>query len=309
MRKNLRFICIALSVILTALCFSGCSFVNSIIDKKNIPDSLEYSQKIIDCFNNHDKSALKELLCEKTKNLEDIDEQIQKSFDFIKGKLISYNKDVCGAEEESIDHGTTNQLTRDLIIQNALTDKNITYRIDVTVNYIYLKDKERKGITQIYIENEKDGSQIVLGYPWPDHHLDGAKKANEIAESINNNDFEELKSYFTSNIQKLNKIDRQIDRVINFVDGRILMGKVEDDGLRYDGKHDFDTDVTDKKIIINHEPVKTTLEVHCTNMETDTGRVYEMYFTYILLDDEDWDNEGVVKIQILDENGTKYAIG
>lgn len=309
MRRALKFICIGLSLILTALYFSGCSFVNSIIDKKNIPDSTEYSQKIIDCFNNRDKSALKELLCEKTKSLEDIDEQIQESFDFLKGKITSYNKDVCGAEEKSIEHGTIKQLTQGLIIQNALTDKNITYRIDVTVNYIYLEDQERKGITQIYIENEKDGSQIILGYSWPDHHSDGAAKASEIAESFNNKDFEELKSYFTNNIQKLNEIDGQINRAINFVNGRILMGKVEDDGLEYDGSHDFNTDVTDKETIINHEPVKTTLEVHCTNMETDTGRVYEMYFTYILLDDDDWDNEGVVKIIILDENGTKYVIG
>lgn len=307
MRKNLRFICVALSVILTALCFSGCSFVNSIINKENVPNNLEYSQKIVDCFNNRDKAALKELLCAKTQGLDDIDTQIQEGFDFLKGKITSFNKDVSGAEEKSVDHGTIEELTQSLIIRDVLTDENTSYRIDVSVNYIYLEDADRKGITFISIEN--DESEVLIGYLWPDHHLDGAKKANEISRAVNAKDSQELKSYFTNNIQDSNKINDQINKAIDFVDGRILMGEVDGDGLKYDGKHDFDTDVTDQETIVNHEPVKTTLEVHCTNMETDTGRVYEMYFTYILLDEDDWDNEGVIEIKILDENATEYVIG
>lgn len=155
----------------------------------------------------------------------------------------------------------------------------------------------------------EEESEVIIGYEWPDYYDEGSQMAYDIVTALNEDDAESLKGVLTWETRMEENVDGQIARAMDFVEGRALMGRVEGDGLEYNGKHDYDTKVREEEEAENHEPVKTTLTVHCTNIETDAGRVYEMKFTYLLREPGASEPPGVTELVLYDEKGNGCRIG
>lgn len=310
--KLKKAICIGLSCLMIML-MSGCSAISKVIkralDSSKQPTNLEISQNILDCFDNEDTQGLKALLCPKTQGIEDIEEQIREGFDFLDGKVVSFDENVSNDESESVDHGTTEELSRTLHIEDITTDTGGTYKLYVSINLIYIEDEDREGITDITIVNEDNDTTFQIGYTWPDHHTEGRKISTEIIKALGEGDSEALKDTLCEETLEISDIDGQIQAAFDFFEGKALMGKVEGGPYEYDGKHDFKTTVSDDEVIEGNEPISTSVYVYCTNIETDSDRVYELEFYAYLLSDEHEEYEGVSQITIFDENGDKLVIG
>lgn len=314
-KKRIRLkkaICIVLSCLMIML-MSGCGAISKVIkralDSSKQPTNLEISQNILDCFDNEDVQGLKELLCPKTQGMEDIDKQIREGFDFLDGKVVSFDENVSNDESESVDHGTTEKLSHTLHIEDITTDTGGTYKLYVSINLIYIEDEDREGITVITIVNKDNNTTFQIGYTWPDHHTEGRKISTEIVEALGEGDLEALKYTLCEETSEIPDIDEQIQAAFDFFEGEALIGEVEGGPYKYDGNHDFKTTVSDDEVIKRYEPVSTSVYVYCTNIETNADRVYELEFYAYLLCDEHEEYEGVSQITICDEHGNKVIIG
>lgn len=152
-------------LLVALLIMSACDFIGKLFGKKDTeyksPTQLakENQSKIMECFINKDAETIKSLLSEYIiKKYPDIDEQIDKAFNFLDGKIVSYDESfpgACGAREQK-DYGAT---TRHII-----TDKGTEYKISFKGWYSYDKEIERVGITSIGVANETIVSQFKNQY-------------------------------------------------------------------------------------------------------------------------------------------------
>jgi hypothetical protein len=165
-----KYIYLFIGIAIISILLIGCSGVNPWIEQRlemlgelttaSKEGSLEISQNIVKCFNENNVQGLKTLLCNKTQNLSDIDEQIQAGFDIINGNIISFDEnDLNVSEGQSISNGTTTKLDRIWSINDITTDSSETYSISVRINIIYEEDKAREGITELIVSDSSEKKQ------------------------------------------------------------------------------------------------------------------------------------------------------
>lgn len=318
MKKNIKalhrtIICI-LSLSLTAF-LGGCGIldiadnvIDNIKSQSELPSNLETAQELIDCFNNKDTSALKEMLCERSQNLDDIDEQIQDAFDFIDGNVTSFDENVTGSEGKSTRHGTTTELDRFFSIDDIVTDAEQEYSIYVSENLIYKNDSKREGITQITIENESDESEIKIGYCWQEFYTEGRNIASQAADALGKCDKQAFSKLLSESLSSKSETQENIEEAMELFDGKPYFGKVPDDGLEYDGKHDIDVTVKEEETVEFGEPVCIKLDIHCENIETDTGRIFTSEIETYIQNDENPELIGITKFKLSDENENSVII-
>ena len=118
------------------------------------PDQIatETQAEIMDCFLNGNQERIKEMLCERCKNLPDIDEQVKKAFEFIDGEIVSYNEDhwgsACGASERKDMGGHTSEI---------ITDKGTEY----TIGYkAWLTNEENPDLVGVYLISVKNDTEF-----------------------------------------------------------------------------------------------------------------------------------------------------
>ncbi|SHO51614.1 DUF5104 domain-containing protein [Anaerocolumna xylanovorans] len=240
--------------------------------------------------------------------LTDIDEQIQAGFDLFKGKVVSFNKDLLGSEEKSIEHGKTTLLERYWFVKDILTDTDEVYEIDINAYIIYENDKNREGISQITVTGS-DGTEYKIGYKWPSYYREGSDMSYKVINAFSENDIDGLKSMFCAKTLEIADIDEQIQKGFDFFEGKATMGKVEGENIVYDGNHDYDTSVSENEIVKNNEPTQTSITVLNENIETDAGKVYKIEFYAYLLHAENETYKGISQIVIISDDGTKQVIG
>lgn len=119
------------------------------------PDQIatETQAEIMDCFLDGDQERIKEMLCERCKNLPDIDEQVKKAFEFIDGEIVSYNEDhwgsACGASERTDMGGHTSEI---------ITDKGTEYRIGYKA---WLTNEENPDLVGVYLINVRNITELA----------------------------------------------------------------------------------------------------------------------------------------------------
>lgn len=160
-------------LLLVLFVMSACDSIGKLFGKENTeyksPDHLaiEHQSKIMDCFINKDAETIKSLLSEYIiKKYSNIDEQIDKAFNFLDGEIVSYDKpfpSACGASEQK-DYGAT---TRHII-----TDKGTEYEITFKGWYSYDKEPEKVGITSIDVENVTIWNQLKSDNQLSDNNED-----------------------------------------------------------------------------------------------------------------------------------------
>ena len=118
--------------------FSDCNAISSRLDMLDSEtanadkSNAETSDKLMNYLKDKDIASFKAMLCPKTQGLTDIDDQILSTFDFIKGKIVSYNKHPeAGYEGSGVDYGKTTFLERSWTINDVVTDENKIYSINI----------------------------------------------------------------------------------------------------------------------------------------------------------------------------------
>lgn len=315
-------ILLCLTILSASALLSGCNTLKKVANEINsniknelenfntntvFPSRLETAQKLIDYFNAKDTSALKELLCERSQNLNDIEEQIQDAFYFIDGNIISFDKDVNGMESESIDHGTKKEEMRESIIK-VITDESKSYTIYVSENLIYSKDLKREGITEIIIKSNDDKSEAAIGYAWQDLYTEGRRIAYESSKALGENDDSAFCELLSDTLAEADETKKNISMAMDFLDGTPYFGKITGDGLRYDGRHDIDVTVYEEETVENGEPVSIYLTIHCENIETDAERTFSSEIEAYIQNDEHPELIGITKFILFDEKKNNIII-
>ncbi len=291
---------------------TGCNVAEQISIRLNMLNSetinLETTENVLNSFSEKDKNALKGLFCEKTRGLEDIDEQILAGFDLFKGKVASFDDHIMAYEGSSIENGEITFLERAWNVFDIVTDEGKVYEFYIEVYVTYEGDKKREGISQITITSS-DGAELKIGYGWPRYYSEGREMSYKVIKAFSSNDMDGLKSMFCTKTLEIADIDKQIQKGLSFFDGEATMGKVDDEYTVYDGSHDYRTFVDEHEIVKNSKPIRTSITVLNENIETDAGKIYKIEFNAYLLYTGDETYKGISQIIITSDDGSKQIIG
>ncbi len=296
------------------LFLQGCSFIQYRLNLLELEVNrakkyeLELTNDVLNCFNEKDTDALKTLLCAKTQDLTDIDEQIQACFDLFKGKVISFEDNLMGYEGESVESGHTTRLERAWKIKDIVTDEDKEYEIYIYTYVINEKDKDKEGISDLTVTCS-DGKEVKIGYRWPSYYHEASELSHKVISAFSENDIAGLKSMFCKRTLDITDINEQLQTAIEFFEGKATLGMVEGESLDYNRDHDYTTTVNDEEIVENNEAIRTSISVYNENIETDAGRIYSLEFYSYLLASDDETFEGISQIIITDDAGTKQVIG
>ena len=172
--RVIRALYVSVSLALIMAVVQGCGLLPSCMETLNAlaakeqKENLETTKNLLDCFSNKNAEGLKELLCKRTQDLVDIDEQILAGFDFFSGRVVSFDeKQLSDTGSSSEENGKITRLERSWSIHDITTDTGDIYEIYVHKYYVWLDDNSREGISQISISGS--GVRLNIGCKWPDY--------------------------------------------------------------------------------------------------------------------------------------------
>lgn len=142
-----KYIFIITILMLTALI--QCSFSSDI----EVSESL--AMQLIDNINNEDNNSIKEMFCQKSRESETLDEEIDKLFDIITSDIDSYEDISCNSGE-TYSKGVLTRQQITIFINKAKTS-NDTYNIVFFVLNVNADDESLVGISEIDIYDSDTG--------------------------------------------------------------------------------------------------------------------------------------------------------
>lgn len=157
---------IALTMVMMLL--SACNSKNNTGKKVDyFNETMNATNTILTYLSENNADGIKELLCQRTKRLPDIDKQIQAMLDYFDGKVVSYNK-----EKRSV--GKTSASKDDLVMTEIwsygefpeiVTDKGKKYK-KLLIGYcaINAKEPDLVGVFNVIIEGS-DGTKCSIKIP------------------------------------------------------------------------------------------------------------------------------------------------
>lgn len=159
-----KIISIFISLVLVIYGFTGC-----IDDKSSVsppPDEMARLQSIdiIKYFENKDIDGLKSMFCNKVQSEHNLDKEIEGAFEFIKGKIISYDEPDGTSGGGLIKDGIRVELILRGKITNIKTDKGYVYRVTFSSYGIHESDPDRIGISQLSVFSQNDSRYIIGDY-------------------------------------------------------------------------------------------------------------------------------------------------
>ena len=133
----------------------------------------------------------------------------------------------------------------------------------------------------------------------------GREKAKKIIKCFSEGDKETLKSMFTEKIRKRKEMDTEIDKAMEFFEGKVI----NDDWISF---RDGERTVPEKL------DISTTLDPYVYYIKTDKGKTYAIYGVTIIVNEKDIDDVGIIGLIIFEsddkelpsfENAPKVIIG
>jgi hypothetical protein len=135
-------------------CFNN-NFVNSDVEGQ------KQSKKIIEYLKNKDVKNFKSMLSETTKEIIDIDEQINNAMDFIQGDIIDYGVISVGSGDE-FKGGNICWMDFSPLIEDVKTNLGETYLISFFGYLVNSSDNSKVGISILSIISS-DGEECTIG--------------------------------------------------------------------------------------------------------------------------------------------------
>lgn len=151
-----KIISIFISLVLVIYGFTGC-----IDDKSSVsppPDEMARLQSIsvMECFENEDIEGLKSMFCKRVIDNIDLNSQIEGAFEFINGKIISYDEPDGTSGGGLIKDGKRVELILRGDTENIKTDLGSTYTLSFHSYGIYKEDANKVGITYLRVIDENN---------------------------------------------------------------------------------------------------------------------------------------------------------
>ena len=165
-RKRADVLICMILVATTILC--SCRVVDSITNEINRKKEIEtMAQQIMQCIVDENKEKLLTFFSSdiQRNHAQQIELELDRAFEFINGKIISYEYDSQGGGGETIDNGRTTFLDCTPRFCNVITDAGAKYEIWCAYTYICEKKPERVGVSLIEIKNvENYNDYIDIGF-------------------------------------------------------------------------------------------------------------------------------------------------
>ncbi|MBO5449121.1 MAG: DUF5104 domain-containing protein [Ruminococcus sp.] len=135
-------------LMVTIMAFSTLCSCGSGEYKTPTQQAKEMQTEIMKCFENEDKDTLKSFFSEYATDNYDLDSQIDEAFDFIDGKIVSYDEPFGRAD------GSSERKAYGAETSNIKTDKGTEYSIGFKGWLTNNKDSDEIGVILIGIRNE-----------------------------------------------------------------------------------------------------------------------------------------------------------
>ena len=165
MRKFLHLLLIC-AFFLTS-CKRSSDYDPTIIGSNDRPFAIETMQKIITALDEKDSEALAALFSEDARENYDIDEQIEKAFEYYNGKSVTSVEDVdsCGNASTHIKDGLYKNKSIRFKLYNMETDAGQSYTLDVIYVLVDEDNPSRIGLSKIYFKDPEDnvGFELAIG--------------------------------------------------------------------------------------------------------------------------------------------------
>lgn len=286
--------------------FSSCGLASQLSreSEEMREHNLKASEALLECFERKDRDALKNLLCEKTRALEDINEQIEAAFALFEGEVVSFDRDdIEGPEERSKENGVLTKHSLQWSICEIKMDTGSRYTISVNKYRVNKEDSEKEGITELVLTGEK-GEEAAVGYRWRDYYKEGAQTACEIIVAFSEKDRNKLRELLSEKVLGQKETEGQLQSSMEFFEGAALGGKMETlfGKEYYDGSKDYRVQVREEERIQNREAVSVKLTVQVENIRTDDEKTYTLYFCEYILCEGYKELKGVNSVVLMRED-------
>ncbi|MFA6940747.1 MAG: DUF5104 domain-containing protein [Clostridiaceae bacterium] len=158
-------------LIMAIMLLSSCSCIKNTGSKNNYFDkTMNATETILNCLSENNADGIKELLCQRTKELPDIDKQIQAMLDYFDGKVVSYNNEKKSVKKTSAskDDGVWTEISAYGHIPEIVTDTGKKYKeLHVFYRYVDAKQPDLVGVTTIILTGA-DGTECYVSIEKPD---------------------------------------------------------------------------------------------------------------------------------------------
>lgn len=262
----------------------------------------EVTEALLDALSAHDAESLKAMLCIKTQEMSDIDQQIQEVFNHFNGTVISRDDYLSGSEGSSINYGRVLSEERRWFVTDILTDTGDEYEIIIHQYLSAYSYPTREGIVQLNIRHKND-METIIGYEWTDYYAVARSEAHDIVQMMSDG---ELTDYWCQRALQLPNIQQQFDAGVNFIEG-VPYFRNGNKPMRE--MRDIRTSYVQEEDVANHEATRVYLELHVENIETDADRIYEMDIYLYYINTLEPELAGIMKIVLYDEAGNSCVIG
>ncbi|SDA32694.1 protein of unknown function [Ruminococcus sp. YE71] len=151
-------------IILFIFILSGCSDQN--IQSTPSEKAKETQEIIIEAFVDENASAVKSILSAYNSQNNDIDSEIESAFEFIDGKIESYDPPEYGASAAVTDENGRVKYSYYGCTDNIITENGTIYSINFKGWYTYRDDNSKEGVNLIHIVNETEKSHFTESVDW-----------------------------------------------------------------------------------------------------------------------------------------------
>lgn len=167
-KKTCLIVCFIL--VMTTLC--GCGAIDRITDGVNRKKEIEtMAQQVVQCIVDENKADLLTLYSSDQINNheQEIHSQFDSAFEFINGKVISYEYAGQGGGGETTHYGRTTYFHCYPEFRNVKTDTGFKYIIRISFYYTWEEKPEREGISRIQIIDAEDSkNRVEIGFEYLD---------------------------------------------------------------------------------------------------------------------------------------------
>ena len=161
-------ILICIIFVVETLC--GCSIANRFNNFVSQEQEIKtIAQQVMQCIVNKNKTELLHLFSTDIQNnyAQQITFELDRAFEFINGKIISYDYAGIYGGGATTHYGKTTYFHCYPEFRNVITDTGFEYVIEISFHYIWEEKPEREGVTRIKIidaENYKNYVEIGFEY-------------------------------------------------------------------------------------------------------------------------------------------------
>ncbi len=313
---------IALSCVFAAVLLSSCNLFrgDDIAAVRARAEKLRQSlsRDIVQSIEDGDVARLKSLFCPKSRQLPDIDAQIESTLSFINGNMKSYNvASSIGFEDYASEFGRVDQYSfgNDIYIS---TDASKSYRLYFNVHYIF-DDDSVKGMTFYSIsEWDNDESDVdekrCAGYPWSSpYDAECGLLTASILKALASKNAQSVKALLCDEILLSPSIDGEIQKLFDFVDGAPSFTE------RADGLYNLcqDDDALNCRALAfenvkdaNGRTVAVWIHALAQPVCTDSGQKYELDFVAYISNENSPAKQGVSCLSLENrDTGEKTSVG